>query len=108
MQEISARSVLEHIDNLEELLCEFHRVPVPGSMLHIYVPHWGNPFYYSDYTHRQFFGLSTFDYFADRADQRYRKVPAYYNLRYSTVDVRLRFQSYIRIIDWLLKPIGLP
>ena len=44
----------------------------------VVVPHFSNPYGYSDPTHVRFFGLYTFYYFADEADQPRRKVPAFY------------------------------
>jgi SAM-dependent methyltransferase len=100
---ICTKSLLEHIDNLEGLLAELLRVLKPDGTLYIYVPHWSNPFYYSDYTHRRFSGLVTFDYFANPPQQRFRSVPVYTNLRLKTVSVRLLFQSPFKWLNWLLK-----
>ena len=44
---IYSKSFLEHVDDLEFVLSEFNRVLKPDSSLYVYVPHWGNPFYYS-------------------------------------------------------------
>lgn len=100
---IYAKSVLEHIDDLESLLAEMERVLKPDGTIYIYVPHWRNPFYYSDYTHRQFFGLATFDYFAAPGQQIYRRVPTYSAVRWQTVSVRLLFKSPFAVMHWLLK-----
>ena len=65
----------------------------PGGLLHAVVPHFSNPYDYSDYTHRQAFGLYSFSYLADETMFR-RRVPRYqveYGLE--LVDVRLRFKA---------------
>ena len=54
---------LEHIDNTEQFLSECERVLKQGGDLEIVVPHFTNPYYYSDPTHRVFFGLYSMSYF---------------------------------------------
>ncbi len=59
------------------------------------VPHWSNPYFYSDPTHRAFFGLYSFAYLA-RCDLFRRRVPDYGDkppLR--VVAVEMRFLSEI-------------
>ena len=102
---IRAKSFLEHVGDLDALLREFTRVLTHSGTLDIYVPHWSNPFYFSDYTHKRFFGLATFDYFAaPETIQRYRTVPVYSDLSLETVSVRLLFKSPFERITKLLKP----
>jgi SAM-dependent methyltransferase len=104
---IYAKSVLEHIEGLEDLLCETQRILTDQGTFYIYVPHWNNPFYYSDYTHKRFFGLATFDYFVRSQDQKYRHVPVYKQLKFHIVNVRLIFKSPFRMLNWLDKGIQL-
>ena len=66
VDEISSSHFLEHIVNFESLMKEIHRVLKPGGLNKVTVPHFSNPHYYSDFTHKRFFGLYTFDYFSMR------------------------------------------
>jgi SAM-dependent methyltransferase len=100
---IQAISLLEHIDQFERLLKEVSRVLSPDGTFYATVPHWTNPLYYSDYTHRRFFGLATFDYFADPEDQTYRKAPVYTGIRFEAVSTRLIFWSPFRLLYWPMK-----
>lgn len=75
---IYCRHTLEHVVRLTELLAELHRVTCPGGVLDVIVPHFSNPYGYSDPTHVRFFGLYSFFYFADERDQPRRKVPNFY------------------------------
>ena len=94
VDEIHCRSVLEHIEDIEELLREMLRVLKKNGRANIFVPHFSNPYYYSDYTHVRFFGLYTFQYFVDSKDQLKRKVPNYYSdVRMRIVSQRLKFRS---------------
>lgn len=93
IDEIHSKSVLEHIEKLETVLGEFHRVTKAGGRIHIEVPHFSSPLSFSDYTHRRFFGYYTFDYFVPQSEQRSRrKVPDFYTaFKFTIVSKRLRF-----------------
>ncbi len=85
---------LEHIGNFEGMMAEIHRTLKPGGKINVVVPHFSNPYYYSDYTHRRFFGLYTFDYFTDGDNGFRRKVPVYTNaFRFKVVSRKLVFKS---------------
>ncbi len=83
----------EHIPDLEGLLDEVARVLKKGGKCEIVVPHFSSPYFYSDYTHRTFFGLYSMSYFAlDLLLSR--KVPTYGKvISYELVDVNLLFKS---------------
>lgn len=94
VDEIHCRSVLEHIQNFEDLIREIVRVLKKSGKAHVFVPHFSNPFYYSDYTHKRFFGLYTFYYFVDTERQLKRKVPNFYtDIRINIISQRLVFRS---------------
>lgn len=77
---IHCNHVLEHFENPIPLLAEIHRVLKPQGQAKIAVPHWSNPYYYSDITHRSLWGYYSFDYLEPQALQKslVRKVPDYY------------------------------
>ena len=94
VDEIHCKSVLEHIINFEQLMREMIRVLKNQGKAHIFVPHFSNPYYYSDYTHKRFFGLYTFYYFVDPEHQLKRKVPNFYSdIRIKILSQRLIFKS---------------
>jgi SAM-dependent methyltransferase len=78
VQEIYSRHFLEHLEPpaLQELLAQVDRVVRPGGRIHFIVPHFSNPYFHSDPTHRQAFGVHTFSYLCERTCLR-RHVPAY-------------------------------
>ena len=100
IRRISSSHFFEHIDDLKGLLTECSRVLAPAGTIDILVPHFSNPYFYSDYTHKRFFGLYTFSYLCDTPNLR-RKVPKYGNdLPLVLKEVKLNFRCerpfYIR------------
>jgi SAM-dependent methyltransferase len=107
VDEIHCRSVLEHVDNFERLLADMVRVLKPQGRARVYVPHFSNPYYYSDYTHKRFFGFYTFYYFVDPSRQPKRKVPAFYSdIRLNIVSIRLVFRSPFPVRRFIRKMLG--
>jgi len=85
--------VLEHLENLGDIVQQFETVLKIGGHLQIVVPHFSNPHYYSDYTHKGFFGLYSLSYLS-RDDIFRRKVPTYGRQSALVLeDVRLGFKS---------------
>jgi ubiquinone/menaquinone biosynthesis C-methylase UbiE len=95
VSEVYSSHLFEHIEDLSTLIAELERVLVLGGRLHVVVPHFSNPYYYSDPTHVRPFGLYTFSYFADDRLLR-RRVPTYGHLpRLRLESARLNFRSSI-------------
>jgi hypothetical protein len=78
VEAIYCRHTLEHVNRLLPLLGEIHRVTHADGQIEVIVPHFSNPYAYSDPTHVRFFGLYSFYYFSDPQDQPRRKVPSFY------------------------------
>ena len=107
VDEIHCRSVLEHIENFENLIREIVRVLKSSGKAYIFVPHFSNPHYYSDPTHKRFFGLYTFYYFVDNEHQLKRKVPNFYTgTRILILSQRLKFRSVFSILNPFKKLLG--
>ena len=91
-QVISSHFV-EHVESLPELMHEIARVLEPGGTTEVVVPHFSNPYFYSDYTHRRCFGLYTFSYLVKDPILR-RRVPRYGEVLPLTLSsVHLGFRS---------------
>jgi len=104
---IHCRSVLEHIQNFENLIRELVRVLNKDGRAYIFVPHFSNPYYYSDYTHKRFFGLYTFYYFVETDHQLKRKVPNFYtDTRILILSQRLKFRSSFKVLAPFKKLFG--
>lgn len=104
VDEIYSHNTLEHIEKLLFLMDEIHRVLKPTGKKVLFVPHFSNPYYYSDPTHHKFFGFYTFYYFSDRQEELRRPVPSFYFSRKFVVEhIRLRFISPFRSINLLYR-----
>lgn len=90
---VFSRHALEHIYNFLPLMRELHRITKPGGCIEIIVPHFSNPYFFSDPTHTRFFGLYTMYYFVDPSKQPgLRKVPAFYSdTRFSIESIEIEF-----------------
>lgn len=67
---------LEHVDDVGAIVRELGRVCAPDAIVNLTVPHFSNPYYFSDPTHRRPFGLYSMCYFCtDRLFSR--RVPRY-------------------------------
>ena len=94
VDEIHSRSLLEHVDDLGSLMKEIWRVLKPEGKKVLFVPHFSNPHYYSDYTHQRFFGLYTFQYFCKNQTMFKRKVPSFYHdFSFTTESIKMDFRS---------------
>ena len=87
---VHTESFLEHVQQLDHLMGEIWRVLKPKGRLHLFVPHFSNPFFYSDYTHQRFFGLYSFEYFSKSQGRYHRRVPDFYHsFSFHTLELRL-------------------
>tara|TARA_Y100000590_G_C15747715_1_gene1022845 strand:- start:13105 stop:13719 length:615 start_codon:yes stop_codon:yes gene_type:complete len=67
---------LEHINHFDIFIKELIRIVKPNGSITIIVPHFSNPYYYSDPTHNNHFGLYTLFYYAESTIFK-RKIPNY-------------------------------
>lgn len=90
---VSSFHFFEHVEDLPGLLAAIARVVKQGGRLRVVTPHFSNPYFHSDYTHRRTFGLYTFCYLA-RSALFARQVPTYgAELQFEVEHVRLGFRS---------------
>lgn len=84
---------VEHVPDVPKLLSELARIVKPNGYVEFVAPHFSNPYFYSDPTHRSFFGLYTFCYFANNSPFA-RHVPTYgYKSEFGISKVDLIFKS---------------
>jgi SAM-dependent methyltransferase len=97
VDEIHSFHFFEHIPDVPGLLTQLSRVIKPTGYIEIVVPHFSNAYFYSDYTHKSFFGLYSMSYLVTDNLLR-RKVPNYnINTGLFLKNVHLRFQASLYI-----------
>jgi predicted SAM-dependent methyltransferase len=107
VDEIHSYHFLEHVSNLEFCMKEIFRVLKKGGKKIGVVPHFANPYFYSDYTHSHFFGLYTFSYFS-KSIYFDRKVPNFYqDIDFKINSIVLDFHSPFKIRNVFKKAAGL-
>jgi SAM-dependent methyltransferase len=97
VDEVHSSHFFEHVEDLPGLMREIQRALKKNGVLEIIVPHFSNPYFYSDHTHRTFFGLYSFSYLAtDRLLKR--EVPNYQTgLEFELRTIKLIFRSPFRV-----------
>jgi ubiquinone/menaquinone biosynthesis C-methylase UbiE len=102
---VFSQHALEHVQHLLPLLREIFRITKHDGFIEIIVPHFSNPYYYSDPTHVRFYGLYSMYYFVDESKQHaIRKVPSFYSdVRFDIESVRIEFYQ-LSMIDKLVVP----
>ena len=93
IDEIFSSHFIEHISDLDKFMNELARILKEGGLVDVIAPHFSNPYYYSDATHKSFFGLYTFCYFSDSSIFS-RSVPTYDNdVKFNLIKVDLCFKT---------------
>jgi hypothetical protein len=93
VRSIYSEHFMEHAPDPLALMREAARVLESGAEFRAVIPHFSNPAFYSDPTHRAFFGLYTFAYWV-RVSPFRRQVPHYIEpLPFAIVEARMVFKS---------------
>lgn len=83
----------EHLQEPDPLMSQLQRVIKKTGSLEIIVPHFSNPYYYSDLTHQTKYGLYTFCPYSKESLFK-RQVPSYQmEPHFQLIDVNLTFKS---------------
>ena len=85
---------LEHLADLEPMVTAVARVLSFGGRFIAVVPHFSNPYFYSDPTHRTFFGLYTFLYFSEDKIFKRKSSPLSEEYIFSSKPCPLDFQVH--------------
>lgn len=93
VDEVYSSHFIEHVTDLPLLVNELARIIKKHGKLIIVAPHFSNPYFYSDWTHKTSFGLYSMSYFS-KDSKLSRKVPTYQReLKFSLIKIKLIFKS---------------
>jgi SAM-dependent methyltransferase len=98
--EVVGRHVIEHVRNPMEVVCELHRITRPGGLIRLVAPHWTNPDFATDLTHRNHLNSYSFrNFIEDRA-----VYPFYTEVRFRQRLCRVTVQNLWKIfgIEFLI------
>lgn len=60
---IHCDGILEHLDDIVQVMEELHRIAKPGARIQITAPYFTSVDAFTDPTHKRFFAMRSFDYF---------------------------------------------
>lgn len=93
VDQIVSYHFLEHLTDIDLFFKESYRVLKKGGKFSGTVPHFSNPYFYSDYTHNRQFGLYSFSYLSKKQFFK-RSVPVFYNdLDFEITKLKIVFYS---------------
>lgn len=98
--EVIGRHVIEHVLDPMAVMCELHRITRPGGLIRLVAPHWTNPDFATDLTHRNHINSYSFRNFIDE-----RAVfPFYTDVRFRQRRVHVTVLNLWKIfgLEWLI------
>jgi ubiquinone/menaquinone biosynthesis C-methylase UbiE len=75
--EIYSSHVLEHVNDLQNVLLELHRISKPESLIKVLVPYFSFFGSHTNPTHKRFWGYDSFDYFSENSDINFYTKPKF-------------------------------
>jgi len=60
VDEVLASGILEHLDNVSEVMMELYRICKHKAKIYILVPHFSDPFKHTEFEHKHFFSHQSF------------------------------------------------
>jgi SAM-dependent methyltransferase len=98
--EVIGRHVIEHVREPLAVMCELHRITRPGGVVKLVAPHWTNPDFSTDLTHRNH--LNSYS-FRNLTDDR-AVFPFYTDVRFRQREVRVTVLNLWKMfgVEWLI------
>ncbi len=107
-EEINAFSIIEHLDDVNKVMKELHRILKPSGVLKIIVPHFSSYSVWLDPTHKRAFTYDTFSYFCSEESNFYKLhgMTHYYNFRFRKIKRKILFPKGLHLWNWIMSPIA--
>ena len=90
--EIIGSHIIEHVNNPMGVMCELHRITRHRGLVKLLVPHWTNPDFASDLTHRNHLNSYSFRTFIDGS----AVFPFYSSVRFNQLSVNVTLLKFWR------------
>ncbi len=99
--EILAKSVLEHLWDLQKAMEELWRISKPGAVITIWVPHFESLGATVDPTHKLFFSYYSFDYYCKGGTFKSKHQYDYYSQKanFMLLDRKIIYPKYFKILE---------
>ncbi len=98
--EIRAKSILEHLGDIQKVLEELWRISKPGAVIDIWTPHFSSLGAFVDPTHKNFFTYYSFDYFSENAKKGIDHLDYYSKARFKILQRKIVYPKYFKIFEW--------
>ncbi len=104
---ILASHIIEHLDNIPQVLEEIGRISKPNSIVKITVPYFNSWSAFGDVTHKHFFTLLSFDPFIEGGDGGFKKLFDYKKkkLIWGSTHKRI-FKPLCAFMNWFVNAIS--
>ncbi|MEK6954503.1 MAG: class I SAM-dependent methyltransferase [Candidatus Micrarchaeota archaeon] len=103
VDEVLARFVLEHVDNIFFTMEEIHRILKPGGKLTAFIPYWNSYYTFADLQHTRGYVENSFDCFTEDGAREYSSLNYYTKARYRIDRLELEGGR----LYWMLRLVGL-
>jgi SAM-dependent methyltransferase len=99
VDEIVAHNVFEHLDDINSVMKECHRILKNGGRVRLVVPHAFYKGTYQDPTHKRGFSFETFDYYTPKRPY------GYFDFEFSSVHTDMWLPKGLQLWNWIIEPI---
>lgn len=99
-EEIVGNHIIEHVNDIEAVMKELHRILKPGGILILETPHFSFSNAYVDPTHKKFFSYYTFTYFVKGAPNNY-----YFDFGFKSIEIHLSFNKKLPY-NYIIEPLA--
>jgi len=96
--EVVGRHVIEHVENVLDVVAELHRIARPGGVIKLLAPHYTNPDWPTDPTHRTHLNSFSFRCFTDEEPL----FPFYTSVRLSPKRIHVTVLNLWKYLGWEL------
>lgn len=105
--EITTKSVLEHLSDIQKTLEELWRISKPNAVINILVPHFASLGATIDPTHKLFFSYYSFDYYCKEGISKLYHEYDYYSQKanFRMIERKILYPKYFKVFELIANKI---